>query len=70
MNMNWRVHERKRLWPILRYYPGICLEGLWKTTKNVSRYSRSPGRDLNPGPSKYEVGVLLTRPRRSVYTNR
>jgi hypothetical protein len=27
--------------------------------------SRSPDRDLNPGPPEYEVGVSTTRPRRS-----
>jgi hypothetical protein len=32
------------------YYPGICLEGLRKTAENLSQNSRSPGRDLNPGP--------------------
>jgi hypothetical protein len=45
---------------------GICLEGLRKTTKNLSQDSRSPGRDLNPGPPEYEAGVLTTRPRRLV----
>jgi hypothetical protein len=25
-----------------------------------------PGRDLNPGPPDYDVGVLTTRPRRSI----
>jgi hypothetical protein len=54
------------LWPNFRYYLGICLEGLRKTTKNLSQVSRSPGRDLNPGPPEYEAGVLTTRPRRSV----
>jgi hypothetical protein len=56
----------KRSWPNLRYYPGIRLGGLRKTTKNLSQGSRSPGRDLNPGPPEYEAGVLTTRPRRSV----
>jgi hypothetical protein len=26
-----------------------------------------PGRDLNPGPPKYETGVLITRPRHSIF---
>jgi hypothetical protein len=34
---------------ILRYYPGICLEGLRETTENLSQDSRSSGRDLKPG---------------------
>jgi hypothetical protein len=25
--MNWKLRGRKRSWPDLRYYPGICLEG-------------------------------------------
>jgi hypothetical protein len=53
---------KKRSWPNLRYYSGICLEGLRKTTKNLSQDSRSPGRDLDPGPPEYEAGVLTTRP--------
>jgi hypothetical protein len=44
----------------LRYYAGICLES--------SKDSRSPGRDLNPGP--LEARVLVTWPRRSVRTNK
>jgi len=35
--MNWKGCERKWSWPNLRYYPGICLEGLRKTTKNSVR---------------------------------
>jgi hypothetical protein len=51
---------------ILRYYPGIRLEGLRKTTKNLSKDSRSPGRDLNLGPPEYEAGVSITQQRRSI----
>jgi hypothetical protein len=51
---------------IVMYYPGICLEGLKKITKDPSQYSRSPGRDLNPEHREYEAEVLTTRPRRSV----
>jgi hypothetical protein len=50
---------------ILKYYSGIRLEGLRKTTI-PSMDSRSPGRDLNPGPPKYEAGMLTTGPRLSV----
>jgi hypothetical protein len=64
--MNRKGCGRKRPWPNLRYYNGIFLEGLRKTTKNLSRDSRSPGRDLNPRPPEYESGVLTTRLRRSV----
>jgi hypothetical protein len=58
--------RRKRSWPNLKYYPGICLEGTRKTTKSLSQDSQSPGPDLNPGPTEYE-GVLTTRLRRSVH---
>jgi hypothetical protein len=40
---------------ILRYYPGIRLEGLRKNTENLNQDSRSPGSD--PGPPEYEAGV-------------
>jgi hypothetical protein len=51
---------------ILRYYPGISLEGLIMIRKKLNQNSRSPGRYLKPGPSKYEAGMLTTRPGRSV----
>jgi hypothetical protein len=64
----WRIgkdFERSGSALILRYYPGIRLEILRKTMKNLSQDSRSPSRNFNPGPPEYE-GVLSTRPRRSV----
>jgi hypothetical protein len=56
--INWKGCERKRSWPNLRHCPGICLDGLRKTTKNLGQDSRSPGPDLNLGPPEYEAGVL------------
>jgi hypothetical protein len=50
---------------ILRYYPGIRLAGLLKTTKSLNKAGRR-GRDLNPGPPEYEAGVLDTLPRCSI----
>jgi hypothetical protein len=47
-------------WPTLRYYPGMRLEILGKSTKNASHDSRSQCRDLNPRPPVYE-GVETTR---------
>jgi hypothetical protein len=47
---------------ILRYYPGICLEGLRKTTKCLGQDSWSLGQDLNPEPPEYEAGMLTIRP--------
>jgi hypothetical protein len=60
--------ELERIWKAsavanLRYYPGICLEGLRKTTKNVSQ---SPGLDFNTRPTDDEAEVLTNQPRRSV----
>jgi hypothetical protein len=64
--MNWKGFERKRSWPNLRLYPGIFLEGLRKTMKNLRQDIRSPSRDLSPGPPEYEVRVLTARPRLSI----
>jgi hypothetical protein len=64
--MNWKGYGRKRQWPKLRHHPGICLEGLRKTKKNLSQDKGSPGRDFNPGPPEYEAGVLSTQSLRSV----
>jgi hypothetical protein len=63
--MNLKGCGRKQSWPNLRYYPGIFLEGLRKTTKALSQDNRFPCQDLNSGPTEYEAGVLSTRPRRS-----
>jgi hypothetical protein len=65
MNDEFRGFGRRRSWPDLRYYFGTCLEVLRKNTKIISQDSRSPGRDLNPGPPEYE-GVLITRPQCSI----
>jgi hypothetical protein len=45
---------------ILRYYPGIYLEGLRNTTKSDSQDCMFPGQDSNAGPPEYEAGVLTT----------
>jgi hypothetical protein len=63
---DWKGCGRKRSWPNLRYYPGICPEGLRKRMKNLSHYSRSAGRDLNMVRTEYEAGVLTTQQRRLV----
>jgi hypothetical protein len=62
MERNWK----DAVFLILRYCPGILLEGLRITTKDFSHDIRSPDRDLNPKPPEYEAGVLATRPRRSM----
>jgi hypothetical protein len=45
---------------ILRHYTGIRLRGLRKITKTISQDSRSPDRDLKPGPPVLMVATLLT----------
>jgi hypothetical protein len=64
--MNWKGYERKRPWPNLRCYHGICLEGLRETTKNLSQDSRSPGRDSNSGPPEYKARALTSGQSHSV----
>jgi hypothetical protein len=41
---NWKGYGRKKSWPNLRYYPGIFLDRLRKTTK-THQDTRSPGLD-------------------------
>jgi hypothetical protein len=65
--MNWEGCGRKRSCTDLRHYPGICVEGLRKTTKILGQDNLSPGRNLNLGRPEYKAGMLTTRPRRSVF---
>jgi hypothetical protein len=51
-NKELKGHEKK----LSRLTEGT--RGLRKTTKTLRQDSRPPGRDLNPGRSKYEAGVL------------
>jgi hypothetical protein len=62
------IDELKRIWKeaivaYSRYYPGICLEGLRKTIKNLSQYSQRPcSRDSNRVPPEYKtITATLTR---------
>jgi hypothetical protein len=64
--MNWKGYGRKRPRSNLRYYSGICLEGLRKTKKNLSQDRWSLDRDINPGHPEHEAGVITTQPRHSV----
>jgi hypothetical protein len=56
--MKWKGFERKRLWPNFKYYSGINLEELRKSTNTLSQYSRSLPPDVNSRLSKYKAGVL------------
>jgi hypothetical protein len=58
----WRIgkdFEGNSCGLILRRYPGICLEGPRKITKDLNHDSSSPGRDLNPVHTKHEMGVCF-----------
>jgi hypothetical protein len=58
--MNWKGCERKRTWLISRHYPDISSEGLMKSTKHISQYSRCPGRDSNPASTEYRSEELAS----------
>jgi hypothetical protein len=47
--MNWKRRGRKRQWPNIIYYPGIFLQGLSKTTKNLSQDILCPDWIWNRG---------------------
>jgi hypothetical protein len=51
---------------VLRYFPGIYLEGLKKYTKILNQDERPLDRHVNPGLPQYEAGMLNTRPSRLV----
>jgi hypothetical protein len=55
---------------ILRFHPSIHLDGLRKTTKNISQDIWSLDLDLNLGPPEYEAGMLTTQPQRLVFSAR
>jgi hypothetical protein len=51
--MSWKGFGRKRLCPAFAW-------GTEKNHENVGQDSRSPSRDLYPGPPEYEA-IVLTR---------
>jgi hypothetical protein len=50
----------------LRLYPGNFLEGLSKTTMDLSQDNQSPDEDMKPGPPEHEAGELSGSAGRSV----
>jgi hypothetical protein len=58
--VNWTEYGGKWAWVNFRYYLGICLEVLRKTTKNLNKDSLPAGQNLNLGPPQYKAGVLNT----------
>jgi hypothetical protein len=63
--MNWKGYGRTQYLHNLMYYSGICLEEPTKTTKNLSGQSVS-GEIFEPGTSRHEAELLITKPQRSV----
>jgi hypothetical protein len=58
--MNYKRYGRRQSWSKLRYYPGICVEGLRETTEKPQSEYLFPGRDLTLGAPEYEAAVLST----------
>jgi hypothetical protein len=59
--MDWQGSELKLLCANYRYYPGIRLNGLWKTTENHRQVSGIPGRDSNRTPPAYTLSQKRCR---------
>jgi hypothetical protein len=51
---------------MVRYYPGICWDGLRRIMKNLKIVKPVSIQGFNPGPSEYKAGVLTTQPHCSV----
>lgn len=63
MNNELERYGRKRSGSNLRIYLlGTCLEGIRKTTTNLSHERRSPVQNLKPGPIEYGAELLNTAP--------
>jgi hypothetical protein len=69
MIWNWKGFGRKRSWPNFKVLSWHSTGGNEENYENLNQDSQSPGRESNPGPPEYEVGVLSTRPRRLVPLN-
>lgn len=48
------------MWSNVRYYTNIYLEGLRKSTKDISQDVRCPNRDMNRSSPEYKSEVLPT----------
>jgi hypothetical protein len=62
--MNSEGCETKRSCPNLRYCTIILLEGLKKTTEDLSQDNWPSGRNLSSGPPEIASRVLITLSRR------
>jgi hypothetical protein len=56
--------EKKRCLPNLKYCLRVWLEGLRKSSENLSQDCRSEGRYLNSRLLEYKAEMLTTQPRR------
>jgi hypothetical protein len=56
--MNRKGCRRKWSLPTLRYYPGMCLEWLRESMKNVNKGSVCPGPDTKQAPSEHRPEAL------------
>jgi hypothetical protein len=56
--MDGKGFGRKRSWPNLRYYAGIRLESVRKTSNNLNQHSRSPGIKVVVLYEIYELFLL------------
>jgi hypothetical protein len=61
--------RKKRYWPAFNIIFHFRLEKLRKLTKNLCRSSRSLGRDLNPGPPKYQARMLTAQQQQRSVSN-
>jgi hypothetical protein len=57
--VNWKGCGGKRSWLNLRYSPGICLLGLKKSTKYISKYSQYPCRNYKKEKYIYTREIYL-----------
>jgi len=64
---NWKGRERERLWRILKYYFGLCLEGMRKTMNNLCQGTLYPGRELNQVPPDRETRLLTIQSQLPTY---
>jgi hypothetical protein len=64
--MNGKECGRNRSWPTFKIISQYSHGETEYNHENLSQDTRPRDRDLDPGPSEDEAGVLTTRPRRSV----
>jgi hypothetical protein len=60
--MIWKWCGRKLPWLNLIFYPGICLQGLRESRKNLSQSTRCSRRDSNRAPPEFKSERLPLEP--------